>query len=291
MTPFTIQCCYSAQWRRWCFKLGRVPVEVPEVAALRLGKGGRSIDDVASAACDSRDAFHLLFIHADRGGRAQERGLAARGREYCRRAHEICAFPLRRCVVIAPRHETEAWVLADPEAVMEALGYRGRPEDIGLPGDAQVAERLVDPKRTLNDAIAQVRGRRRAEPAGAFFTAIAQRQSLDALRRSPSYTEFETSLREALIDLGAPRRLSNVRPAIRGRRRRLRPEGRRRLHQAQRAQPAAAGRARPALAAAGYMNAIALRWMIVCSAKIATRSTSGDRSRPPMAGRTRRIGR
>jgi hypothetical protein len=88
---------------------------------------------------------------------------------------------------------------------MGALGYRGRPDDIGLPADVRAAERLADPKQTLDDVIALVRGRRRAEPPGTLFPAIAQRQSLAALRRSPSYLEFESALREALLDLGAIR--------------------------------------------------------------------------------------
>jgi len=181
---------------------GRVPVEIPELP-LRLGQRGRGVDDVAAEACENSEAFHLLFIHADRGGRRQARAFAARGQAYCRRVQEICGFSPQRCVVVAPRHETEAWVLADPSAVMGALGYKGRPERIGLPANARAAEGLADPKATLDDAIALVRGRRRAEPAGTLFAAIAQRQSLDALRRSPSYIEFENALSDALTDLGA----------------------------------------------------------------------------------------
>jgi hypothetical protein len=181
---------------------GRVPVEMPE-SPLPLGQNGRSVNAVATEACGSRETFHLLFIHADRGGSGQAGALPRRGQAYCRRINEMCGIPPRRCVVVAPRHETEAWVLADPSAVMNALGYRGLPGTIGLPVNAGAAEALVDPKATLNDAIAHVRGRRRAEPAGTLFAAVAQRQSLDALRHAPSYREFEGALRDALIDLGA----------------------------------------------------------------------------------------
>ena len=176
---------------------------IPAAPAVHLGSAGRAIDVVAKEACASQDAFHIVFIHADTGGRGLQAGIANRSVAYCEAMHACCDWPCRRCVVIAPRHETEAWVLADPAAVTGALGYSGRFQQIGLPSGASEAERLPDPKATLLDAVINVRGRRKQIYIEQILPSVAQRQSIDKLRRSRSFLDFENSLRTALQDLGA----------------------------------------------------------------------------------------
>jgi hypothetical protein len=177
--------------------------DIPQRPAIVLGSRGRSLDDVAGEICATRKAFVLLFIHADVGGRALEVGLEARSSTYCRRAFELCGWSLKRCIAVTPRHETEAWILTDPLAVTSALGYNGNPSDIGLPNDARAAERLPDPKATLEAAVKKVRGRRRRSMnIGHLYSAIAQRQSFDALRASSSFRDFEFRLRVGLADIG-----------------------------------------------------------------------------------------
>jgi hypothetical protein len=157
---------------------------------------------VATEACSSREAFHLVFIHADTGGRALEQGLADRSLAYCEAMHALCGLNPTRCITIAPRHETEAWILCDPSAVTGALGYNGDPADIGLPINAAAAEGLADPKSALHVAMRGVRGRRRPENPATLYPAIAQRQGFGALRASQSFGAFETELRAALASLG-----------------------------------------------------------------------------------------
>lgn len=173
---------------------------IPPAPAVRLRRG--TVDRVAQEACTARDAFHLVFFHADTGGRALEADMAERSARYCEAMHAVCNWPLVRCVTISPRHETEAWILADPQAVTAALGYLGSPDSIGLPGDANQAERLSDPKAVLAEAMVQVRGRSRRLDVKQIFPAIAQRQSLAKLRQARSFAAFEASLLAALADLG-----------------------------------------------------------------------------------------
>jgi hypothetical protein len=116
--------------------------------------------------------------------------------------HALCDWPIVRCITIAPRHETEAWVLADPQAVTAALGYLGSSVSIGLPGNATEAERLGDPKKVLAAAVNKVRGRRGDLNVKQIFPAIAQRQSLANLRHARSFVTFEARLKAALIDIG-----------------------------------------------------------------------------------------
>jgi hypothetical protein len=173
---------------------------VPTTPAILLNRG--DVASVANEACEARDAFHLVFIHADTGGRSLEQRLAQRSTAYCEAMHAICAWNPARCIAIAPRHETEAWVLCDPTAVMGALGFGGNIEDVGLPRNAAAAERLTDPKTVLNEVIRRIRGRRREASATNLYPAIAQRQNLAILRRSESFAALEASVAMALINLG-----------------------------------------------------------------------------------------
>jgi len=159
-------------------------------------------ESVAQELCETSDSFYIAFIHSDTGGRNLEGRIGERGGRVCERANELCGWDMHRCVLLTPRHEMEAWALADPDAVCESLGYRGSHEDLGLPSNANQAERLIDPKATLAEAIRRVRGSRRAKMPEYLFPAIAQRQSLTALRGSASFNDFEARLERALRSLG-----------------------------------------------------------------------------------------
>ena len=52
--------------------------DIPQAPSIILGKAGRSLDEVAAELCEAKEAFQLVFIHADTGGRGLEAGLAAR---------------------------------------------------------------------------------------------------------------------------------------------------------------------------------------------------------------------
>ncbi|MBU3889435.1 DUF4276 family protein [Methylosinus sporium] len=175
-------------------------IEIPEMQAVRLA--GRVIDEVAQQACKAKDAFQIIFVHSDTGGRSLEANMGARSCALCLAMERRCEWPPRRCVVIAPRHETEAWILSDGAAVTSALGYTGSPESIGLPSEPRAAERLKDPKLNLHEAVIKVRGsRRRSDDVQQLYASIAQRQSLDQLRRLSSFAAFESQLIDALVEM------------------------------------------------------------------------------------------
>jgi hypothetical protein len=175
---------------------------VPHTPAVELAENGRSVGAIAAKACEAKDAFHLVFIHADTGGRAQNENIDARSVQYCMAMQQCCDWPPQRCIVMTPSHETEAWVLADPSAVTSAFGYRGNPQNVGLPATAEEAESLIDPKATLASAIQNIRGRRSPSRMESLLPAIAQRQAIDCLRQSRSFLEFENRLRTGLSSLG-----------------------------------------------------------------------------------------
>ena len=70
-----------------------------------------------------------------------------------------------------------------------------------LPADAEQAENHPTPKTCLDSALRTVRGARRSR-GDSLLPGIAQRQSIDALKGSISFQEFEGSLQRALLDLG-----------------------------------------------------------------------------------------
>lgn len=173
---------------------------IPSAPAILLKRG--DVMQVAAEACAAQHAFHLVFIHADTGGRALADGIQQRSVAYCEAMHAVCGLNTVRCVTVAPRHETEAWLLCDPTAITAALGYRGNAADVGLPSGAPEAERLVDPKAVLNQAIQNIRGRRRNENASTLYPAIAQRQDIQKMRESRSFLNFEEKLIVGLQDIG-----------------------------------------------------------------------------------------
>ena|ERR1043165_794688 len=181
---------------------GTQDIIVPPMPVLRPGREPRSVDEIAKAACSAADAAHLLFIHADTGGRALEAELALRAHQYCDAVFEMCQWPRDRCIMINPRHEMEGWLLADSHAVAQAFGYRGNPGQLGLPGTARAAERLADPKQVFDDAFKRSRTRRRGGNNLALLPAIAQSQSLPRLQQMASFRQFEMRLRRALQSLG-----------------------------------------------------------------------------------------
>ena len=186
-------------------RVGRVPVDVPERPAVRLGGRGRTVEAVAAEACSRLDAFHIVFVHADTGGRGQLATVDQRSRAYCEKMRELCELRSERCVLLRPASMTESWALADPQAVLDTLGYRGTPSELGLPVDAEQAEAHPNPKTCLDSALRRVRGTRRSR-GDALLPAIALRQSMDVLGRSKSFRKFEGSLQRALHDLGVVER-------------------------------------------------------------------------------------
>lgn len=177
-------------------------VNIPAFPALYLGSNGREVEAVSREICANKDAFYLIFVHADIGGRGIAATLGNRSVSYCNAAHQLCQWDQQRCVTITPKHETEAWALADPVAVAGALGYSGKPQALGLPSTATEAESLNDPKAVLQMAANEVLGRRAKRGFGQLFTTIAQTQSIDMLRGSRSFSDFETRLKQGLRSLG-----------------------------------------------------------------------------------------
>lgn len=175
---------------------GSRPVGVADFPAVRLGERGREIAKIATEICENRDAFALLFIHADMGGREQEKTALERALSHANAANELCGFQIEEnAQAILPKKEMEAWALTDGDAICNALGFTGDRSSLNLPIQPVHAESVPDPKAAMLHILKSVKRKVRPSDPARLLASIAQIQSLDRLRLCPSYTEFENGLR------------------------------------------------------------------------------------------------
>jgi hypothetical protein len=116
--------------------------------------------------------------------------------------HAECELDAFRCICLTPKHETEAWILADGQAVLGSVGVEGNPLAYGLPASPQEAERLADPKRALNDALDAMNVRPRSRNLDLLFPTIANRQRLSELYRAQTIRDFRDRVHTSLIAAG-----------------------------------------------------------------------------------------
>jgi hypothetical protein len=104
---------------------------------------------------------------------------------------------------VVPVRETEAWTLADGDALRGAFGTTLGDTSLGLPYPPHKVESIRDPREVLHEALLRVVGRphRRRRPAQ-FLEAIGIRVGLQQLRRVPAFARLDDDLRDALHRLG-----------------------------------------------------------------------------------------
>ncbi len=182
------------------------PYDVAVQPSTEFGVSDRDFQRVAAGICSRKDEFHLLFIHADAGGRALREGIANRCEALAQLAADICQFQIERAIYLKPMRELEAWALSDPAAILSAFGlssFSARTLQI-LPANPRHLEQVQDPKETLSE-IARQEGLRKYNHSS-ILVRIAQEQSIQSLRRIPSFQASEGLLRSALAHAGCLRR-------------------------------------------------------------------------------------
>jgi hypothetical protein len=192
-----------------CLRLAPEIVEVGEVMPLDAPIGCEATDRatrVLEAARLARGAFSILFLHTDGAGDPD----AARTQRVQPAAGLLAGEPgvaNARVVAVIPVRETEAWALADGDALRGAFGTTLSDGRLGLPGQPREVEAILDPKQALEDAFRRVVGRRqRKRKAVHHLDGIALRVRLEQLRRVPSFLRCEDELTAALVQLGILRK-------------------------------------------------------------------------------------
>ncbi|WP_420325911.1 hypothetical protein [Mameliella sp.] len=175
---------------------------VPDYPVDVFGVAIRELDAAAEKICAASEAFSLLFVHGDTGSPAQEKNLPNRTCALCKKVQINCNFRRERCVIVAPRRETETWCLADKDAIRSAFGT-GVDFDLSfIPDNASAVEAIGDPKAEMCQIQSSLStGKRRRSPP-IPYASLGQSQDLNRLRLLPSFQTFEAGLIEALKTLG-----------------------------------------------------------------------------------------
>jgi len=166
---------------------------------------GRTTEQRTKVACDNRTNVDIFAVHADasRTGRdTVERLVVFDLRES---TAENCGLAAERIVGLLPAREMEAWALCDADAIAQACGLEAWPSSRGFPWGDTPIERIEDPKRALDDAVAALTKRRRGRrsiAAAAYLDRIGETARLERLRRLDSYRAFASDLRDAFDSLG-----------------------------------------------------------------------------------------
>jgi Domain of unknown function (DUF4276) len=177
------------------------PVEVTEVLSLHSLSGTEGLPRerrIADAAREAHGAWRVLFVHADGEGDPQ----AARRQRVQPGLDQLAADMAgrRAGIAVVPVRETEAWVLADGNALRRAFGTTLNDARLGLPRSPRQVEQLRDPKQTLNAAYAAIslRGRRAGYGPASFLQLLGEQVALNALRAVPSFAQMESDLLQVL---------------------------------------------------------------------------------------------
>jgi hypothetical protein len=185
---------------------GERPLEFGDVVVLVASEGheasAREVK-IAEAAKVEAGAFHILFVHADGGGKRRKvleeqvtpgltRALAELGAGYAG-------------VAVVPVREMEAWAVADGDALRTAFRTTLSNEELGIPARPRDCEKLPDPKATLEAAFRKTlrgSGSRNTNTAAGSLQLIAEAADFARLQGLPSFQALREEVEQALRHLG-----------------------------------------------------------------------------------------
>lgn len=177
-------------------------INISRVETIKINKTGLRRDECVFQAASKAAKYHVLIVHADADHPTREKALLERfqpGYRLVQQAEEkIC----KNLLPIIPVRMTEAWMLADHEAMQDVLETALRVQELGLPSKARQVESDPDPKHTLRQimqrACAERSRRHRAVDLRSLYAPLARRINLERLGNVPSYKQFVKDLTETL---------------------------------------------------------------------------------------------
>jgi hypothetical protein len=172
---------------------------VVEVEVSPLWADHQRPDDILRALA-AADRFDVLLYHHDGAPVASAEAKVAEVTEAVRAVRKEPVVP------VVPLRETEAWLIADPDALADALGLAPAVVAGLLPTRPRDSEAVFDPKALLNEA-ARATGRRGSaerfrDRRPGLFADLADRIDLTRLRQVPSFERWWTDMNAALDHLG-----------------------------------------------------------------------------------------
>lgn len=187
-----------------CANNAHEPIDVSDVLELsdtEDAHGKHRHERIACAALSAKEAWRILFIHADSDGNA----LSAR----TNRVEPALALLMQEKdihgigVAVIPIREMESWAIADGDAIRSAFGTPLDNRALGLPIASRSVEQIVNPKSVLQSAFNATRpsSRRIRQGTSPYLSMIGEQISLNVLRTIPSFKCLDDELRSALRQL------------------------------------------------------------------------------------------
>jgi hypothetical protein len=187
---------------------GRFTIDVLEPIVLNHSIDRKGEDQRILEAARRAVGYHALIVHADADAPSPERALNNRFKPGLERVQQALQAEEQVCdhlAPIIPVQMTEAWMLADPEALRLVIGTNIPARTLGLPTRTRQVEADADPKQTLKQvmqmALAHRPRRRRRVDLGVLYEPLGRQISLERLGAVPAYQRFVEDVTETLIDL------------------------------------------------------------------------------------------
>ena len=188
-----------------CAENGRAPIEVGDVLELHSPTGATEEDRgtrVFLAASEAAAGWHILFVHTDGAG-DPEAAWRERVEPACGRIRNGLPVGEHRPVGVVPVRETEAWALANGNALRDVFGTNAEDGELGIPVVPKDVEVVADPKRALEAAYAAAQGGRkgrRRRKAASLLEVLGERVRLSVLAGVPAFATLRANLQTALAE-------------------------------------------------------------------------------------------
>lgn len=183
-------------------KHNRTAVNVldPKIIAKKKNIANRD-ESILQAARDAID-FHILVIHADADSHTQEKALRERfqrGYELVKLSNEqVCKY----LVPVVPIYMTEAWLLADNDALRQIIGTNMKAQELGLLQKARLIETDSNPKQTLKNIVQKAyanRSKRQQQvDLSIIYRSLGRSIRLEQLENLKAYNQFVHDLTATL---------------------------------------------------------------------------------------------
>jgi len=157
-------------------------------------------------AAQQASGYHALIVHADADHPTAYQAMKERIQPGFERVlterdkNEVC----RQLVPIIPIRMTEAWMLADIEALQEVIGTDLDAERLGISKKRNI-ESDTDPKQTIKEAVRNAEAnsspRRRRIKLASLYEPLAGRIRLERLQSLSAYRQFADDLTKTLAAL------------------------------------------------------------------------------------------
>lgn len=182
--------------------LDRFPGTVDVRDIRRISADVQKPAEVVAASCAERGAFDVLLYHHD----GYPRQIADEKIDEVVRALGAAGVG-EAFVPVVPVMETEAWMLADCDALARVISASRAAVAAELPPQARLVEKQEQPKEALRRVIrSTVRRHRRARPDSddmrRYFAALAEEIDIGLLRDVPAFARWWNDMATALDRLG-----------------------------------------------------------------------------------------